>query len=70
MHRAVGIGNASVFTLVLQRYRDHRAVANIAEHLFRTLPTDKNNILDLKSSLRHRQELNLFFALLSTAVCR
>jgi hypothetical protein len=60
-----------VFTLVQQRYRDHRAVANIAEHLFRTLPTDKNNILGLKSSLRHRQELlNLFFALLSTAVCR
>jgi hypothetical protein len=54
-----------------QRYRHHPAVANIAGAFVALLITEKNNILIVKSSLRHWQQLpNLFIAPLPTAGCK
>jgi hypothetical protein len=49
----------------------HWAVANIAEHSssIAPLPTENNNILDLKCSLHHWKQIpNLFIAPMQTAV--
>jgi hypothetical protein len=68
IHRPVGMGKMWLWCIHTGLNRATGIIAQFS--IIAPLPTEKNNIQDCKSSLRHCQQLpNLFLALLPTTEC-